>query len=277
MKNETLSIDEHNVAHSQFTTYSYETDSFFDARLAFYFQIVQEAAGNHSAVRGCSIPTLQQEGKTWVITRSKIEVHRYSRWPEQVIVETWAQEPIRLHLPRVVRSFDEGGEPIFTAKTYWALIDLERGRPIRPTTLVERIGLPPSEMQIDLSLTHRLTYDDSHCTTLVSYKPKIQYLDTDSNQHVNNISYLNWALESLPSEFRNRAKVAQADVSWIRQTYSGDDITVFTGSEDEKILFGDEGLLYHKIVRKEKDGGMTTVWEGTTRWENRITLRGTPS
>ena len=88
MKNETVSIDEFNRARSLFTTYSYETDRFFDARLAFYFQIVQEAAGNHSAVRGCSIPTLHEEGKTWVITRSKIEVHRYSHWPEQLHVET---------------------------------------------------------------------------------------------------------------------------------------------------------------------------------------------
>lgn len=277
MKNETLTIDEHNRAHSRFTTYSYETDSFFDARLAFYFQIVQEAAGNHSAVRGCSIPALHKEGKTWVITRSKIDVHRYSHWPEQVIVETWAQEPIRLHLPRVVRSFDEQGEPLFTAKTYWALIDLERGRPCRPTTMSERIGLPPLKMQMDLSLTGRTTYDDSGCTTLVSYKPKIQYLDTDSNLHVNNISYLNWALESLPAEFRNRAKVAHADVSWIRQTFSGDDITVFTGCGNEKIFSAEEGLLYHKIERNEKDGGRTIVWEGTTRWEDRSTLRGTPS
>ncbi len=277
MKNETLNIDDHNIAHSQFTTYSYETDSFFDARLAFYFQIVQEAAGNHAAVRGCSVPALHEEGKTWVITRTKIEVQKYTQWPDQLIVETWAQEPIRLHLPRVVRSFDEEGAPIFTAKTYWALIDLEKGRPCRPATMVERIGLPPLGMQMDLSLTARLSYEESGCTTLVSYKPKIQYLDTDSNLHVNNISYLNWALESLPSEFRNRAKVAEADVSWIRQTFSGDDLTVVTGSEDEKILFGDEGLLYHTIVRKEKDGSITTVWEGTTRWEKRSSFRGTPS
>ncbi|MDY0290448.1 MAG: thioesterase [Sphaerochaeta sp.] len=277
MNSETVSIDEHNRAHSQFTTYSYETDCFFDARLAFYFQIVQEAAGNHAAVRGCSIPTLHAEGKTWVITRSKIEVHRYTHWPEQVLVETWAQQPIRLHLPRVVRSFDEGGAPVFTAKTYWALIDLERGRPCRPATMSERIGSPPVEMQMDLSLTGRRTYEDSQCTTLVSYKPKIQYLDTDSNQHVNNISYLNWALESLPSEFRNRAKVAEADVSWIRQTFSGDDLTVFTGSEDEHVLRGEEGLLYHKIVRSESDGSVTPVWEGTTRWESRAALSGTPS
>ena len=277
MKNETVSIDEFNRARSLFTTYSYETDRFFDARLAFYFQIVQEAAGNHSAVRGCSIPTLHEEGKTWVITRSKIEVHRYSHWPEQLHVETWAQEPIRLHLPRVVRSFDEHPEPLFTAKTYWALIDLERGRPCRPGKMSERIGLPPSEMQMDLSLTARTTYDDSNCTTLVTYKPKIQYLDTDSNQHVNNISYLNWALESLPASFRDRAKVAEADVSWIRQTFSGDDITVVSGSLDKEAFSGSEGVLYHKIVRSEEDGSMTVVWEGTTRWEKREKLSGIPS
>ncbi len=277
MKHKTVSIDEYNRAHSQFTTYSYETDCFFDARLAFYFQIVQEAAGNHAAVRGCSIPILHAEGKTWVITRSKMEVHRYTQWPEQLLVETWAQEPIRLHLPRVVRAFDEQQGPLFTAKTYWALIDLERGRPCRPTTMSERIGLPPLALQEDLSLTGRLTYEDSHCTTLVSYKPKILYLDTDSNHHVNNISYLNWALESLPVSFRNRAKVAEIDVSWIRQTFSGDDLTVFTGSLDEKALLQDEGLLYHKIVRSEKDGGKSTVWEGTTRWEKREALRERPS
>jgi len=277
MENKIVSIDEYNRAHSEFTTYSYETDCFFDARLAFYFQIVQEASGNHAAVRGCSIPTLHEEGKTWVITRTKIEVHRYTRWPEELRVETWAQDSIRLHLPRVVRSFDQEGAPIFTAKTYWAIIDLQSGRPCRPTTMIDRIGLPPLEMQMDLSLTPRHTYDDSQCATLVSYKPTIQYLDTDSNKHVNNISYLNWALESLPADFRNRAKVAEADVSWIRQTFSGDDLTVFTGSLDESVLFGNEGLLYHKIVRTEEDGSLTTVWEGTTRWESRAALSGTPS
>jgi acyl-ACP thioesterase len=277
MENKIVSIDEYNRAHSEFTTYSYETDCFFDARLAFYFQIVQEASGNHAAVRGCSIPTLHEEGKTWVITRTKIEVHRYTRWPEELRVETWAQDSIRLHLPRVVRSFDQEGAPIFTAKTYWAIIDLQSGRPCRPTTMIDRIGLPPLEMQMDLSLTPRHTYDDSQCATLVSYKPTIQYLDTDSNKHVNNISYLNWALESLPADFRNRAKVAEADVSWIRQTFSGDDLTVFTGSLDESVLFGNEGLLYHKIVRTEEDGSLITVWEGTTRWESRAALSGTPS
>lgn len=277
MNNETLRIDEHNKAHSLFTTYSYETDSFFEARLAFYFRIVQEAAGNHAAKRGCSIPSLHAEGKTWVITRSKISINRYTRWPELLKVETWAQDPIRLHLPRVVRAYDNEGAEVFTAKTYWALIDIQRGRPCRPAEMSARIGLPPAELQEDLTLTNRVSYDDSGCTTLLIYKPIIHYLDTDSNHHVNNISYLNWALESLPATFRDRCKVIEADVSWIRQTFSGDNITVETGSLDDQALYGDGGVLFHRIVRKEEDGQMTTVWEGTTTWEKRACLSETPS
>lgn len=269
LKNEHTTIDENNIAHSSFITYSYETDCFSQARLAFYFEIVQEAGGNHAAIRKCSIADLQAEEKTWVITRSKIHVDRYTQWPEQIEVETWAQDPIRLHLPRVVQAFDKDHTPVFQAKTYWAILDLESGRPCRPGDMAQRIALPPEIRKKDMMLSRRSTYEESGCITLVSYKPKIQYLDTDRNLHVNNISYLNWALESLPTEFRNRAKISDADVSWIRQTFGGDELIVYTGSLDAEALFCDTPVLYHKIERKETDGKLTIVWEGTTTWMHR--------
>jgi acyl-ACP thioesterase len=263
-------VDGNNISHSQFTTYSYETDSFYQARLAFYFEMIQEAAGHHAACKGCSIPDLNREGKTWVITRSSVVVHRYTVWPETISVETWAQEPIRLHLPRIVRGFDEAGNPVFTATTYWAVLDMEKGgRPCRPATMVERIGLVPKERFLDVNLGLRKTYDESGCVTLSKTEPEIKYLDSDSNRHVNNISYLNWALETLPDAFRDRLKVSKIDVSWIRQTFSGDKITVYTGSLDAKALEADNPVLFHKIERTEQDGSKTIVWEGISSWEPR--------
>ncbi len=276
MHNELVHISANNVASSAFVTYSYETDCFSEARLAFFFRIVQEAAGNHAYRKGCSISALQKEGMTWVITRTQIEVSHYTKWPEQIEVETWAQAPIRLHFPRVIRACDATGKPVFRAKTYWAVLNLETGRPIRPEGMVERIGTPPLadlEHHENLELQRRLTYEESKSITLVSYKPSIAYLDTDRNHHVNNISYINWALDSLPSSFRDRCKVKTIDVSWIRQTFSGDDLTVYTGSADPKALFSDEPTLYHKIARKEKDGAITIVWEGMTEWKIREELR----
>jgi acyl-ACP thioesterase len=274
MKINREAVDSNNVAHSQFMTYSYETDSFYYAKLAFYFEIVQEAAGYHAACRGCSIPEMHKEGKTWVITRSHIHIDRYTIWPEIISVQTWAQNPFRLHLPRVIKGVDDNDNPVFTATTYWAVLDLDHnGRPCRPGDISERIGRPPvdrEEYNLDVDLKRRPTYEESGCTTLSVYKPTIQYLDSDSNQHVNNISYLNWALESLPNTFRDRLKVLDADVSWVRQTFAGDDITVYTGSLDDQAFQGEAPVLFHKIERTEKDLTKTTVWEGMTTWKTRF-------
>lgn len=274
MHNDLALIDENNIATSTFMTYSYETDCFSEARLAFYFQIVQEAAGVHAALRGCSIPSLHKEGKTWVITRSSMEVFRYTAWNEAIKVETWAQEPIRLHLPRVVKGYDNEGNPVFIAKTHWAIIDLDSGRPCRPMDMSLRIGLPPaSDEAHHLDMTLPRKQDEVELELLSSYKPIIAYLDTDRNLHVNNISYLNWALESLPASFRNRCKVSCVDVSYLRQTYLEDDLNVYTYSKDQKALFTDDPILEHRILRKEKDGSTTLVWLGTTSWKRREDLR----
>lgn len=271
-----VTIDENNIAHSNFVTYSYETDCFSDARLAFYFQVVQEAAGMHAAQRGCSIPAMHQEGKTWVITRTQMEVERYTRWPEVLEVETWAQEPIRLHLPRVVRAFDKTGKLLFTTHTQWAILDLESGRPCRPLDMATRIGLPPKEDSVhhqEIKLGRRQSIGESERVLLTSSKPTISYLDTDRNQHVNNISYLNWALESLPSSFRNLLKVSHADVSYLRQTFLGDELLVSTYAKDGEALLQDTAELEHVIERRESDGSKTTVWEGSTKWKKREELR----
>jgi acyl-CoA thioesterase FadM len=275
MKTDMVYIDQNNVACSAFTTYSYETDSYSEARLAFYFEVVQEAAGTHAAQRGCSIPDMHKEGKTWVITRSQIEIFRYSRWPEVLNVETWAQEPIRLHLPRAVKAKDKNGAPVFLAKTYWAVLDLSSNRPLRALDLAQRIGVPPKEdldHQLDMKLAKQEDETES-MHVLSTFKPRISYLDTDRNQHVNNISYLNWALDSLPASFRNRLKVSEADVSYLRQTYLEDDVMVYTQCSDKNAFSKDEVTLFHYIERTEQNGNKTIVWKGQTTWKLREELR----
>ncbi len=270
-----IKIDEQNVAHGEFHTYSYETDCFTDARLSFYFEVVQEAAGCHAAVRGCSIPEMHKRGQTWVITRSQMEIFRYTRWPEVLRVETWAQEPIRLHLPRVVRAFDQDNNLLFVTKTHWAILELERGRPVRPADMAQVIKLPPeddTEHNMDMNLARNEPPKGEKLYPLSTFVPNIAYLDTDRNQHVNNISYLSWALDSLPHEFRNRLKVKEVDVSFLRQTYLGENLMVYTESTDENAFSADKPRLEHHIVRTEEDGSETLVWVGHTNWDLRENL-----
>ncbi|MDY0243922.1 MAG: thioesterase, partial [Sphaerochaeta sp.] len=139
-----------------------------------------------------------------------------------------------------------------------------------------RIGLPPSEdteHSVDMRLENNRHGEDEPLHRLAVHTPKITYLDTDRNLHVNNISYLTWALESLPSDFRNRCKATEVDVSYLRQTFLEDAVVVYTESKDPDALQKDTPLLHHRIIRKEEDGSETVVWAGSTRWKRREDLR----
>ncbi|MFA6844168.1 MAG: acyl-ACP thioesterase domain-containing protein [Sphaerochaetaceae bacterium] len=265
-----------NVLRMRFMTYTYETDPHYNARLAFYFGIVQDAAGLHAACRHLSIPELQEQGKTWVILRSKMKILRYTAWPEDVLAETWAQQPLGFHMPRVVRGYDEQHKPLFEAMTQWAILDLQHNfRPVRPQEITATLGIPSENDNahyINPTLEKRIQFEASGSKVIFTYSPIIHLLDTDGNHHVNNISYLNWVLDSLPNGFRNDYKVDEIDVSWIRQTFLGEHVRVFTGSPIEKVLEQEEPLLYHKIVRTEEDGSETIVWEGMTHWKKRSLL-----
>lgn len=265
-----------NVMRLRFMTYTYETDPHYHARLPFYFGIVQDIAGLHAACRHLSIPELQKQGKTWVILRTQMKVFRYTAWPEDVLAETWAQEPVGLHMPRGVRAYDEQHQILFEAITQWAVLDLEHGfRPIRPGEITDTLKVPAATdtvHHLEGNLPKRLLYDASGCGTLSSYQPVIHLFDTDGNHHVNNISYVNWMLDSLPNTFRDAYKISEIDVSWMRQTFFGDQITVYTGSTQQDPLTQEEPTFFHKIVRTEKDGSLTTVWEGKTVWKERYQL-----
>jgi acyl-ACP thioesterase len=265
-----------NVMRLRFMTYTYETDPHYHARLSFYFGIVQDIAGLHAACRHLSIPELQKQGKTWVILRTKMRIFRYTAWPEDLLVETWAQNPVGLHMPRGIRAYDEQHEMLFEAMTQWAVLDIEHGfRPVRPVDITDSLKIPANTdtlHHLEGNLPRRILYDSSGCSTIATYQPVIHLLDTDGNHHVNNISYVNWMLDSLPNTFRDAYKVSEIDVSWMRQTFLGENVTVFTGSTQADPFHEEKPALFHKIVRSEQDGGKTTVWEGSTIWERRFNL-----
>lgn len=267
--NDPVAISAENIASLRFNTYSFETDSLGAAQTAFYLRIVQEAAGLHAAMRGCSIMDLHAEGKTWVITRNRIEIFGYTRWNEQIHVNTWAQEPIRLHLPRIVEGYAADGSPLFRAKTLWAIIDLKNSRPLRPQEMNERIGLvkDPSRI-IDMNLP-RPNIDLEALHQLGTYKPRVTYLDTDRNQHINNVSYLSWVLEALPAEFRTTYKVKSADVLYQKQTFLDDELFVHTYATDENGYNEETPSLISTIVRQTGDDEEEIVFTAYTDWKKR--------
>lgn len=266
-------IDDRAVAHSRYATCSYDTDRYNRARLSYYFSIIQEAAGVHAGLRGLSIADLQAQGKMWVITRNSTEIHRYTRWGEIISVKTWAAEPVRLHLPRYIEGYDEENRLLFRSTTLWAILETESGRPQRPKIYSDQIITPAADdpdHPITVTIAKPLIKDTSWIM-LNETEVLLTYDDFDSNLHVNNLSYLSWALGALPSTFRDGYNCSHIDVSFLRQTFLGDTLVVRTWAKTAAELEGGEPEVFQEIVRLT-EGKEEVVWEGLSRWRVRETF-----
>lgn len=262
-------ITNNNKCYNEYEIASFETDAYYVARLNYYFGLIQEVAGKHAAAKGLSIMNLQEQGLTWVISRTRINIEHYCKWLDKLNVVTWAQKCQLFHCPRKIVAKDESGNTVFIANTMWAIINKETGRPVKPQNYMENIiGIPPEEEREDEKLPKMPLFEDKVTKGINTYRPQILYLDTDYNHHVNNISYINWINEALPTEFRDKFKMSFIDCRYLMQTYRNDELIVSFGSEDGDILSCNEPKIYFKIERIKGDE-KERVFEAYTEWKER--------
>ena len=256
------------------TLNSYEVDTFYSAQTAFYFRIMQEAAGAHAYYRNVSIPHLQQEGKTWVVTRTRMEILEHVRWPNTVQVHTWPQQPWKLYFPRVCQLYSGDQTKLFQSISHWVVMDTEKQRPVKPQTVSDRFGSVQTDEFVDPNLGRRVMFDIQDHETVLTYHPVIRYSDCDFNRHVNNVVYLEWMLDSLPFSFRDSHQAYEVDISYLAQTFRDDTVLVRTGLSRSDILRDDQVKLVHEIVRTDDEGKLQPVSTAVTKWKPRSVNSG---
>ena len=78
---------------------------------------------------------------------------------------------------------------------------------------------------------------------------KVRYTDIDSNQHVNNTKYVDWAIETLPEEIVNNYSLDEIKVTFEKECKYGDTVNVYTDIREQE----DGSLIsIHKIETLDK-------------------------
>ncbi|HZZ83240.1 MAG TPA: acyl-ACP thioesterase domain-containing protein [Anaeromyxobacteraceae bacterium] len=244
-----------------FAVHSYEVDAFGELTAPSLAGYLQEIAGNHASALGWSLAELMSQGLTWVLARQRIEVAASIRAGDVLEVTTW---PSGLDRLAALRDFSlrrqRDGVEVARAVSHWFVLDLETRRPVRPERVVTSVPadlpphvFPPRERR--LPALERLFAEQRFRT---------RYSDIDVNQHVNNLSYVAWALESVPEQTWRGQRLAAIDVQFLAECRYGSAVLSRTAAAGG-------GVFRHAIVREE-DGRELARLE--TDWEPR---EGTPS
>lgn len=199
---------------------------------------LQEAAGAHADSLGWSMQSLLDRNMGWILHRFTIDIRRYPKAGEEIQIVTWPSGADRLFAYRDFELFDMDGNMILSARTAWLILDIARRRPIPTPPDVVEIGAQ-SDRGADIQIDTKLPKPDGDPVRMIPIT--VRRSDLDINRHVNNVRYLEWAMETLYEDDLN-VRPFFIDIQFKAESKYGDSVS------SERYV-GENGSHIHRIVR----------------------------
>lgn len=181
-------------------------------------RMMQEAAIIHSSQVGYSVTDAPRTRLGWMLVHWRIKMTGTAHWNDDLVVRTWPRTMEKLTSDRCFRILDQIGREVAVGESSWLMVSVDTGKMIRiPPHVVEAYDLT-EEMVFDTPMPRlgnqigELAYS---CTALRR--------DLDTNRHVNNLVYLDYARQALPEHLAETV-FREVSVRYHRQILLGDPI-----------------------------------------------------
>jgi len=199
---------------------SYDVDARGLLGMASICNFMQDAAGCHAHALDLSVEQLHPIHLTWVLVRMRVEMDRHLRWQDRLHIETWPsyQDKLFSHRDFILR--DDAGKIVGRSVTVWVLMDLQSWRPQRlsalphPLPITERpraMATLPDKIDPLKAFTNEQLF-------------RVGDGDLDRNGHVNNVRYIEWALETVPLPILNTCRLDTLEINFTGEALHGESI-----------------------------------------------------
>jgi len=245
---------EPNVLRDTYQIRSYEVDCRNRLSVLSMFSFIQEAASKHAAALGVSIQQLLSENFTWLLSRLKIKIVSYPGWNDRIQVSTWPSGTGQLFALRDFEIKNGENRIIAAAVSAWLVIDLKRRRPVRISPFVDRLKpIEGSHILPDKLDKLAALRQNDHKRNFV-----VRYSDLDINQHANNVRFVEWVVEGVPSAVLMTSVPAEIEINFLAEAFYNDQIQAVCHSLDP-----DDTEFLHSLARRQ-DG--RELVRAKTKW-----------
>ena len=231
------------IYEADYIVRSYEIDSGGLVRPLTILNYLQDAAGEHAARLGVSVPALLKRNMTWVLSRYHLHFHSFPPAHSRITLRTWPSAREGRFVLRDFQLVDAEENPLVLATSSWMLIDLKTRRPVRIADALPDLPAVPRRSIHD-SFESLPVLEECHCELPF----RVRHSDLDLNQHVNNTVYVDWALETLPKDVIGRFRPKKIEVSYRAEARYGDRIM-----SRSQFSSGDTPTSLHQLVRESDE------------------------
>lgn len=181
-------------------------------------RMMQEAAIIHSSQVGYSVTDAPRTGLGWMLVSWRVRMTGSAHWNDDLVVTTWPRTMEKLTSDRCFRITKKDGREVARGESSWLMISVDTGKMIRiPEHVVQAYDLTPDTVFDDPMprLSNQIGVETFSCTAMRR--------DLDTNRHVNNLVYLDYARQALPEELADKA-FSEVSVRYRRQILLDDEI-----------------------------------------------------
>ncbi|XP_030489575.2 palmitoyl-acyl carrier protein thioesterase, chloroplastic [Cannabis sativa] len=262
------------VFRQNFSIRSYEIGADRTASIETLMNHLQETALNHVKSAGLlgdgfgSTPEMTKKNLIWVVTKMQVVIDRYPTWGDVVQVDTWVSASGKNGMRRdwVIR--DSGTGAILTrASSVWVMMN----------KLTRRLSKMPEEVRGEIEPYfwnfdpvveedgRKLTKLDDKTADFVRTGLTPRWSDLDINQHVNNVKYIGWILESAPLPVLESHELSSLTLEYRRECGRDSVLRSLTTVSDAGVGdLGTPGGVECQHLLQLENGG--EIVRGRTEW-----------
>ncbi len=221
----------------------YDSDLKRSATISSIMRYFEDIAILHSENVNLGIDYYTNHHAVWMLYKWDIRIKKMPLFKENIKVRTIATSMKSFHAHRYFDILDEQGEQIVTANSMWLFINTDTKKPIKISDdMFEGYDVNPDNMaELELGEIGILE------NIVVSKEFNVRYNDIDTNKHVNNIKYVDWALEVVPEDLLLNYSLTRLKVNYRKEIGYGSRITSSAGIE--------RGTTTAKCIHQISSGG----------------------
>ncbi|XP_023537763.1 palmitoyl-acyl carrier protein thioesterase, chloroplastic-like [Cucurbita pepo subsp. pepo] len=265
------------VFTQNFSIRSYEIGADRTASIETLMNHLQETALNHVKTAGLlgdgfgSTPEMCKKNLIWVVTKMQIMVDRYPTWGDTVQVDTWVSASGKNGMRRDWLVYDcKTGDTLTRASSVWVMMNKETRKLSKiPEEVRSEIEPHFTDSSPVINDDRRLSKLDGDTADYVQRGLTPKWSDLDVNQHVNNVKYIGWILESAPPPILESHELSSITLEYRRECARDSvlqSLTAVTGTDVGTLATAGDVACNH-LLRFENGA---EIVRGRTEWRPKI-------
>ncbi|OWM66002.1 palmitoyl-acyl carrier protein thioesterase, chloroplastic-like [Punica granatum] len=257
------------VFRQNFSIRSYEIGADRTASIETLMNHLQETALNHVKSAGLlndgfgRTPEMYKRNLIWVVAKMQVLVNRYPTWGDTVEVNTWVSRSGKNGMRRDWLISDcETGEILTRASSVWVMMN-KKTRKLSKIPDEVRNEIEPhfvDSAPVIEEDDRKLRKLDEDTADFIRKGLAPRWNDLDVNQHVNNVKYIGWILESAPAEILETQELSALTLEYRRECGRDSVLQSLTAVDH---LENEGGAQCQHLLRLE-DGA--EIVRGRTEW-----------